>query len=304
MAPLQTVSSVDGPRITVNDFIKDPLRIAALVIDMTNQGFLADALLRQAGEAEAGVVRFHESTPMYADDEPETRAEFAEVPIAATSEGTPKVAYVEEKALGIVISDRMRRRRIVDPVTRQLIQVKNTLFRSWDAAFMDALINNAGVNTVAGGDWALDATDVRAQINEARRLIEIASPEGHSEASEFGFEADVLVVNKTTKFDLLNNEDFSKVYAGDISDENLRYTGKLPRQILGLNVVASSRVPAGKAIVMQRNVAGFIADELPLEASELYRVEEKKLWRADVMRASAIGIDQPKAVTVISGVNG
>ena len=45
----KVVSAFDGPRITVNDFIKDPLRIPELIIQMTKQGFLADAVLRQGG---------------------------------------------------------------------------------------------------------------------------------------------------------------------------------------------------------------------------------------------------------------
>lgn len=296
----KVVSSVDGPRITVNDFVKDPLRIPELVINMAKQGFLADSVLRNGGINEAGAVRFNESTPLYADDNAEIRAEFAEVPVGITSTGDPRVAFVSERSLAIMVSDEMRRRQTLDPVTRQLTQVRNTLVRSWDDAFMNAVLTNSGVNTVtAAAGWSGASVDIRKDINAARKLVDNAqTPSG----SEFAFEADTLIVNKTTKFDLLNSSQFQGPYQGNIASENLLYTGKLPNQILTLDVLVSNRVPTGKAIVLHRNVAGFISDELPLQATPLYRDEPRKTWRSDVQRASAIGIDNPKAITVISGV--
>lgn len=298
--PTSVVTSFDGPRVTVNDLLKDPLRIPSLVIDMAKQGFLADAVLRNGGQNESGAVRFMESTPLYADSSSETRAEFGEVPVGMTSVGNPQVSFVQERALAIMVSDEMRRRSITDPVTRQLTQVKNTLIKAWDDAFVNTILTNTSVNTLAAASaWAGANVDIRTDINNARKKVDNAqTPQG----AEFAFEADTLVVNKTTKFDLLNSSQFQGPYVGNIADENLKYTGKLPNQILTLDVVVSNRVPAGKAIVMQRNVAGFISDELPLQATPLYRDEPRKTWRSDVQRASAIGIDQPLAICVISGV--
>jgi hypothetical protein len=61
-------------------------------------------------------------------------------------------------------------------------------------------------------------------------------------------------------------------------------------------------LPNGTAILMQRNVAGFIADEVPLNATALYRDEPRKIWRSDVQRVSAIALDQPKAACVLTGI--
>lgn len=296
----KVVSSFDGPRVTVNDFLKDPARIPTLIVEMSRQGFLADAVLRNGGHTDAGAVRFLESTPLFADDNAEIRAEFAEVPVGTTSTGDPKVAYVLERALAIMVSDEMRRRQIVDPVTRQLQQVRNTLIKSWDDAFMSAILTNGSVNTLTvGAAWSGASVDIRADLNNARRLIDTAQT---AQGAEFAFEADTLIVNKTTKYDLLNSSQFQGVYVGNIANENLHYTGKLPNKIMDLDVLVSNRVPAGKAIALQRNTCGFIVDELGLQASQLYRDEPRKTWRSDVQRASAIGIDQPKAITVISNV--
>lgn len=300
---IKTMSSLDGPRIVVNDFLKDPMRVPALVLDLAKQGFLADALLRDAGQNAAGAVRYEESTPLYADDDVENRSEFSEVPIVGTSAGTPRVTFVSEKAAAVAISDEERRRQTVDPVMRKVRQVRNSMVRAWDKAFVDSVMTHPGVQTLAAtGPWATaTASSIRRDINNARELIESATTDD-AQASELAFESDTLILNRGSEYDILNNEDFQKPYVGDNASENLLYTGKLPKQILTLDAVRNQRLPAGKAIVMQRNVAGFISDEVPLTGSALYRDEPRKTWRSDFQRASAMGLDQPKAICIITGV--
>jgi len=66
--------------------------------------------------------------------------------------------------------------------------------------------------------------------------------------------------------------------------------------------MVSRQLPAGNAIIMQRKRCGFYADELPFMAGPLYRDEPKKTWRSDTQRASAIGLDQPLSICLLSGV--
>jgi len=44
--PTPAYSSLDGPRITVDALLKDPLVIPALILDMTQNEFIVDAVLR------------------------------------------------------------------------------------------------------------------------------------------------------------------------------------------------------------------------------------------------------------------
>lgn len=298
--PVPVFSSSDGVRITINDFIRDPDLVPSLVLDIANEEFITDAVLRQAGPALSGVLRYNESTPIYADSGTSVRAEFSEVPVATTSVGTPKVAYVEERALAITVSDEMQRRANIDPVTRQLVQVRNTMTKSWDDTFFNTIFA-ASTNTLTGADWGLDATNVFADLSEAIRLIETATA-GGTQNSPFGYEADTLIISRNTKADLLRNKEFNTLYRGNIADENIQYRGVMPNQIAGLDVLVSRRLTGNQAVVLQRNMAGFIADELPLQASAMYRDEPRKMWRSDIQRASAIGIDNPKAITVINGI--
>lgn len=303
MAQFPLSDSQSGSRITINEFLRDPLLIRELVLRMTTQGFIGDSLLRNAGQNSSGVVKYRESSPIYANTEVQTRSEFAEVPIAETSEGEPRMALVEERALAIVVSDEMQRRMSIDPVQRQLIRVRNTMFRSWDRTFFSLVFDHPGVQHLAITEpWSSETTTARQDILAATEMVESASPDGIADA-EFDFEPDTLVIGTATRTDLVGNEKFNQVYQGDLASESLLYRGRLPRQILNLDTVVSRRVPAGKALVMQRGICGFYSDELPLNVTPLYRDEPRKMSRADVQRATAMGLDQPKAIVVLDGVS-
>lgn len=302
--PTPVIAASDGPRITVDSLIKDPLQVPALILDMTQNEFIVDSVLRNAGLAQSGVVRYEESTPLYADDNPEVRGEFGEVPVVPTSIGTPKAVFSHERAMAIMVSDEMRRRQLVDPVTRQLLQVKNTMVYSWNGVFMNAIVGNTNVHQLAvQNTWdSADAT-IRADLANAGFLIEnsaLMSPAGTEQW--FGFEPDTLIIDHYTKNALLQSQAFAAPYIGDLASENLQYTGKLPNKIFGYDVMVSRQVPKGTAILMQRQRCGFIADELPMQASPLYRDEPRKSWRSDVQRAAAIGFDQPLAICVLTNV--
>jgi hypothetical protein len=302
--PTPVYAASDGPRITVDVLIKDPLQVPALILDMTENEFVVDSVLRNAGLAQSGVVRYEESTPLYADQNPEVRAEFAEVPVVPTSIGQPRAVYAHERAMAIMVSDEMRRRQIVDPVTRQLLQVKNTMVYSWNAVFMNAILANTSVQTLAvANPWASSNATIRADLANAGFLIENANVTSVNGVVQwFGFEPDTLIVNHVTKATLLQSSSFAAPYLGDIASENLLYTGKLPNKIFNYDVLVSRQVPTGTAVLMQRQRCGFIADELPMMASPLYRDEPRKVWRSDVQRAAAIGFDQPLAICVMTGI--
>lgn len=302
--PTPAYTSLDGPRITFDALVKDPLVVPELILSMMQNEFIVDAVLRPAGMTPSGAVRYSESTPLYADDTPEIRAEFGEVPVVPTSVGTPRVVFSHERAMAIMVSDEMRRRQIIDPVTRQLQQVRNTMLYSWNAAFYSAVVANAGIQTLAvSNPWASSNATIRGDIANGVYLVENASITSAIGFNSFlGFEADAMIINHGTKNTLLQSSSFAAPYIGDIASENLQYRGVLPNKIFNLDVLVSRQIPAGNAIIMQRKRCGFVADELPLVASPLYRQEERKSSRSDVQRASAIGLDQPLSIVLISGI--
>jgi hypothetical protein len=302
--PTPAYSSLDGPRITVDSLLKDPLVIPEFILSMTENEFIVDAVLRAGGMTMSGAVRYSESTPMYADDTPEIRAEFAEVPVVPTSVGIPRVVFTHERAMAVMVSDEMRRRQLIDPVTRQLTQVRNTMIYSWNTAFYSAVIANAGIQTLAvSNPWASSNATIRGDIANGVYLVENAQVTSSIGFNQFlGFEADTMIINHATKNTLLQSSSFAAPYIGDIASESLLYTGVLSNKIFNLDTLVSRQVPVGNAIIMQRNRCGFIADELPFQAGPLYRDEPRKTMRSDTQRASAIGIDQPLSIVLLSGI--
>jgi hypothetical protein len=302
--PTPAYSSLDGPRITVDSLLKDPLVIPELILSMVKNEFIVDAVLRAGGLTMSGAVRYAESTPMYADDVPEIRAEFGEVPVVPTSLGIPRVVFSHERAMAIMVSDEMRRRQLIDPVTRQLTQVQNTMIYSWNQAFFSAVVANAGIQTLAvSNQWASSNSTIRGDIANGVYLVENAQVTSSIGFNQFlGFAADTMIIGHATKNTLLQSSSFAAPYIGDIASESLLYTGVLPNKIFNLDVLVSRQMPAGNAIIMQRNRCGFIADELPFQASPLYRDEPRKTMRSDTQRSSAIGLDQPLSIVLLSGV--
>lgn len=300
MSALPIVSSQDGPQITVNEWLLDPLTIPTYILDTAKQGFIADAVLRPGGTATSGVVKFHESTPLYLDSTITVRAEFSEVPVGVGSLGSPNVVYTQETSIGVVVSDWMRRRNAIDVFGLKMKQATNSITRAWDDIFVQAVTGNANVQTgAASAHWNISTTDIRSDILTAMKAIESAQD---AQGSELGYECDTMIVNRTNKFDIMRSTQFNQEYlGGDIADENIRYTGLLPQKIMGLNVLVSPRIPAGTVIFLQRGASGFIADEVPLNATAMYRDETRKSSRSDVLRQSAVGVDQPRSVFVMTG---
>lgn len=313
MPTTKIVSSIDGPRLTVSELMKSPTLIPRRVLKMMDQAFLSDSVLRTASDNNSGAVVYHESTPLFVDDEPAILDEFGEIPTTNGSLGTALVARVVRRAMGLRVSKTMIDRNNRDAVDTQIVQIRNTMVRSWEDAFFSAVIANAKVQ-VLNTDKAWGATDshIRADVNGAKYLIKNAATDDAGK-NKLGFAADTLVISIETEEDFLNSDEVSKPYVGNIADENLHYTGKLPNKFLGLTVLTSWRLsayfPSG-AMVIQRKVFGGISNERNLQATPMYgegggpNGGPKEAWRSDFTRASAIFIDQPLAVVLIAGVNG
>lgn len=307
------VSVQDGPRLTVSMLLKSPTLIPKRIISMTDQAFLSDAVLRNAQDAPAGSVLYFQSTPLFSQNDPAILDEFGEIPTTNGSLGTPMVARVVRRALGLRVSKTMIDRNNVDAVNVQITQIRNTMVRAWEDAFFSAVISNASVQVIQTNTaWGASGSHIRQDVNTAKYQIKNAAADTAGK-QKYGFEADTLIISAQSEMDFLNSDEVSKPYIGNIADENLQYTGKLPNKFLGLDVLTSWRLsayfPSG-AIVCQRKTLGGISDERPLQATPMYgegggpNGGPTESWRTDVTRASAIFLDQPKAVCLIAGVTG
>lgn len=311
MTTTKIVSVNDGPRLTVSELIGAPTVIPARTITMMDQSFLADALLRKGDDAPTGVIVYRESEPLFMDQGPAVLDEFGQIPVVSDSVGARKVVRTVRRAFAIRVSKQMIDRNQVRRVTNQMVKCRNTMVRAWEDAFLSALLANPNLQTLTTDQpWGSATSHIRKDINASKYLIRTASSDNQTQ-NRFGFRADTLVISDGAELDFLDSDEVTKPYIGNIASENLQYTGKLPNQFLGLDVVVSWRLQVYApdcALVLQRKDIGFISDERPLEATPLYpeggggNGGPTESFRADFTRQSAIGIDQPKAAVLISGV--
>lgn len=304
-----------GVRLTVSMMMKSPTLIPKRIIQMMDQQFIVDSVLRPGGDAPSGHVVYFESTPLFSNEDPQIMSEFAEIPTTNGSIGTPKTVRTVRRALGLRVSKQMIDRNNTTVVQDQITQIRNTMVRSWEDAFFSALVGNPSVQTMsATAEWSDPDSTIRKDINGAKFLIKNASSDGNGQngKQKLGFQADTLIISTESETDFLDSDEVSKPYIGNIASENLQYTGVLPNKFLGLDVLVSWRLSTyapGSAIVLERKTVGFISDERLLQATPMYGEGNgpnggpTESWRTDITRQSAIGIDQPLCAVLIGGVS-
>jgi hypothetical protein len=297
MPPVRVASASSGPRITVNTMVRQPRLIPTRILSLVDQRFVADKLLRDAGDAPGGAVRYYESPPLFAENDAELVQEFSEIPVAQLQVGEPKHAPARKRGLAVVISEEMRRRNQIDLVNKQIQMVKNTVIRAIDGTFMAALLGATGRNTLAAtAAWdAASGTRIRGDIAEAKQLII---------DEKRGFNPDTLLIGSNLATVLEGADEINRIFEGNVANLRPELVGQLPPRISGLDVfVTYNDLLADSAFVMERGIVGGIADERPLQSTELYLWKrEAEVYRSDTLRQSAVFIDEPDAMTEITNV--
>lgn len=304
--PTQVTYSGQGPRLTVNSMLVDPLMIRARMLQMMTQQFIMEALLRNAPGTQSGAVVYAESNPLFASDDAAEIAEGGEIPLGQIQVGNPKVAVTRKTGLGVEITREMRDRNRIDMVQLSMDQVRNTMVRNWERRMFtafDAAATQTGM-VIGGSAWSNPASGfARRDILAATKAVtEAAVPnlDPNNQQDFFGFVPDTLVISTTSMYNLMQSTDFVQLYlGGDIADRNPYYTGQLERKVLNLDVMTSRFVAPNTSYVLQSNVLGGYSDERPMGVTPLYADLPREVWRADVIRRTAIFVDQPFALAKI-----
>lgn len=307
-------SQSDGPRLTVNSMVKNPTIIPRRVLSTLENQFIADSLLRRLQPTQSGSYIFEESTPLFAEGDAPIVGEFGEIPVISGRMGARKVAVTVKRALGIRISIEMKNRNDVDKVNTQVTQVRNTFVRTWETAFLNALLLHPDINTVAtAAPWDGVGAAIREDLVEATAAIENSALDPTVPTEDFfGFSPNTLVIGHAARDALMLSDDFNKSYIDNIADQNVAYTGKLPGRFFNVDAIMISRemdrLAPDNAILLERNTVGGIGDERPLQSTPMYPEGNgpnggpRESWRSDTVRQSAIVIDQPKAACLITNI--
>jgi hypothetical protein len=299
VAPVRVVTSQAQQALTVNALVQNPLIIPERIIQILDNQFQMNNILRNAGKATGGAVMFRKSTGLFADDPSEVVAEGGEIPLVTVTRGDFDSARVDKRALGVEITREMRDRNDIGAVQNQLTRVRNTLVRDFDGAFVTTLRNNVSNSVPATTAWT-SSTTIRADIIAAKKLITNAQAPSTTGGQQFmGFQPDTILFNPNTEQDLLGNTNFLQLFLGTTASTNV---SALPQTILGLTPRTSWGVPDHEAWVMQSKVVGGYADEIPLEATELYYWQPRQAYRSDTTRSTVGFVDEPAAASKITGI--
>lgn len=302
------VSVSDGSRLTVSDLVKNPLFIPTKLKELIENQFISEALLRNGGKNDSGVVTFREGDPTFLDDDVQDVAEFGEIPVSAGKLGLPRAVYATKKALGVRVSKEMIDENDVDAVNKQVTGLKNTFIRANDRGAKALFLSPTVPTLPVSAAWDDPNGKPRTDLAKAIEQISTAAPDEATEDEYFGFEPDTIVLHPGLLATLMDNEQILKVYQGNVANESIAYTGAIPAQIMGLNVIKSRTFPVDKALILERGTVGFYSDTRPLQFTALYpegggpNGGPRETWRSDASHKRAIGLDQPKAALWLTGL--
>ena len=300
-------SQSDGPRLTVATMTKEPTLIPRRILSTLENQFIADDILRRLPPTQSGTYLFDESTPLFAEGDAPVVGEFGEIPLISGRVGARRVAVTVKRALGLQISIEMRNRNDVDKVNTQITQIKNTFVRTWETAFVNALLQHPDIHRMsAGAAWDSVGSAIREDLIEGTNLIENSSLDGAANEDFFGFSPNTMVIGRNVRDALMLSDDFNKAYVDNKADESILYTGKLPGRFFNVDAFMVSREmdrlsPKG-ALLLERKTVGGIGDERRLQSTPMYEDKNRETWRSNTVRQSAVVIDQPKAACLIENV--
>lgn len=300
-----TQLTLDGGRkITVDDIRRNPLFLPARILELLDGQFIDDILLRYEGDA--STIAFEEGSSLFLDDEVQEMLEFEEIPVAGYQRGLPRVAIATRKGLGVRISEDMRRENNVAAVNRQVTALVNTMIRARFLAMRQLVMNPAIPTIAASAAWDTASGKPRRDLAAAAEVV--ASAGDDTVDTTENFEADTTVMPGGITPILLDNDDFLKVYGGNLASENIAYTGKLPGDVMGMLGLKARFWPTDRVLVCQRKTIGFYTDPRPLEVTPLYPEGNgpnggpTESHRVDATMKRGMGIDQPLAACWITGV--
>jgi hypothetical protein len=293
-----------GRKVTVDDLRKNPLFLPARILEMLDGQFIDDILLRYEGDS--NVVAYEEGSSIFLDGEVEELIEFDEIPVLGTQRGLPRLAVGTKKGAGVRISEDMKRENNLAAVNRQVIALTNSMIRARFVAMRQLLLNPAIPTIAASAAW--DTANGRPRRDIARAQEEVNSAGNDTLETTEGYEADTTVMPTSITPILMDNEDFLKVYNGNLAGENIAYKGKLPQDVLGMLSLTARFWPKDRVLVCQRKTMGFYTDPRPLEVTPMYPEGNgpnggpTESHRTDATMKRAMGIDQPLAACWITGV--
>lgn len=285
-------ASVTGNAITVDLFLRDPVRVQRTIEQLANLRFVADVIFSAGPAIPGGSMIYDQITDqgqIFLDRDVQEIEPGGDFPILNALEQGPLVAIAKKYGGEVFLTYEEIRRDRRDVLGRRLTQLRNTIVRKVDRLAMAALRAAPIIAQAASADWSTASTDIVRDLAVAKNAIS---------RLELGYMADTVLIHDDQELDLVTDKDIRDALPRE-RDNGLIRTGNVGR-LMGLDFITTSQVSAGEVIVLQRKVAGGISDEVPLYTKPIDD-ERKERTYLHGARIPAIYVTDPKAVVRITG---
>lgn len=299
-APSPTIS---GDYLTIHRLLQSPELIARRLRTLSEQRFIADALLTGRFEAVGGAIQYEQGESIYTDRTPEQVRPGMEYPLTGIGLGPTQVAEVVKWGQDVPVTDEAIKRLNRNPVDRAFLKLVNQMVKTVDAVALAAISSAITATAAAAASWA---TATAKQI-----FLDVAKAKTAVIDLNEGFEPDTVVVSTTAWMYAMAT--FADAGYLPREDRNAPlFTGQFP-VIDGMRWLATPNVPlANAATVVDSTQLGGMADEnlggpgysgatAGVETKSI-RDEEKDGYRLRARRITVPVVLEPGAGYEITGV--
>lgn len=285
---------VNGSQITVQTMLNQPTRITRYLSDINLRGFISPLIFANAGGVTGGAVIYDQLTinDLFSTRDVQNVEPGAEFPIVTSENGEPLVAPVEKFGGKFFVTDEARDRNDGGVIQREGRKLINTITRKIDQkaiAALDLAMSKYPGQTAVGVNWNSVVTNgSSASSAGAWPAADFAKIQLLADTQELGVQFDLWVVNPAQKaqFDLLYGASSSSVLSA-----------------YGVRMVASNRVEAGTAYVLESGQVGEMRTEKPLSTETWRENTTQRTWVQSDIRP-VMYVTNPYSLVKVTGLAG
>jgi hypothetical protein len=290
---------------TIHRLLAEPTLIAKRLRELSDERFIADALLTGRFTANGGGVQFEQDDdPLYTDRAPEVVRPGMNYPMAGIGMGTQQYAEVQKWGQDVPVTDEAIKRLNRNPVDRAFAKLVNHMVKTVDAVAMAAILSAVTNTAAAAANWSTaTAKQIFLDVGLAKaNIIDL----GH------GYDPDTVVVSTISWTYAMA----AFVEAGYVPREAANtplLTGEFP-VIEGMRWLPTPFTPVtNAATVLDSTALGGMADEQlggPGYVGGLGGIESKSIrdddndkWKLRARRVTVPVVLEPAAARTITGVS-
>ena len=276
-----------GTSITVDTMLQQPTRVTRMIMDLTQERFVADRLFASGGGVTGGAVVYDEAqeNEMYLNRDIEQFSPAAEFQLVTSERLAPKVAEVEKWGGKTFVTDEARDRNDTAGFTKLMRQLANTVTRKLNQRAI-AEVNAAiadGSRDVVGNDWS--SYNPETDTPQLSPAYDFGRAQMQAETEEMGIEYNLWIVNPQEALAL------TAIYGAQVVGPNIPSIYSTPRQ------------PAGEALAVAERQVGQMRIEKPLGTETWREQKTERTWVQSSVRPLWF-VDNKFAILRFTGLAG